>query len=58
MHLNVRRVIEEHPSLGHAANLVAAAVNEEVAKGGGSSGGHSSASRGEFVNSNGYLQFE
>ena len=36
------RVIEAHPSLGHAAMLVAAAVSEEVVSGGGATGGSSS----------------
>ena len=36
------RVIEAHPSLGHAAMLVAAAVNEEAVSGGGATGGSSS----------------
>ena len=35
------RVIEAHPSLGHAAMLVAAAVNEDAASGGGATAGSS-----------------
>ena len=36
------RVMEAHPSLGHAAMLVAAAVNEEAVSAGGATGGLSS----------------